>query len=109
MGSIRSFFQVTITHCDRTIRSVDVQLLRVETCGGTESTTKEKSEIQTIQIGDGDVLRQTPIPIYMVFPRLFSCPTLETPNFRIEFEVNICVVFDNYVVSENFPITLHRF
>jgi len=101
--------EVTITHCDRVIRSVDIQLLRVETCGTNESYSREMSEIQTIQIGDGDVTRQTPIPIFMVFPRLFSCPTLETPNFRIEFEVNVCVVFDNYVVSENFPISLHRF
>jgi hypothetical protein len=33
--------------------------------------------------GDGDVIRKIPIPIYMVFPRLFACPTLSTPNFKI--------------------------
>lgn len=41
------------------------------------------TEIQNIQIGDGDVPHNIPIPIYMVFPRLFTCPTLITTNFKI--------------------------
>lgn len=41
------------------------------------------TEIQNIQIGDGDVPRDVKIPIYMIFPRLFSCPTLATSNFKI--------------------------
>ena len=41
------------------------------------------SEIQNIQIADGDVCRNMPIPIYMVFPRLFTCATVEAPNFKI--------------------------
>jgi len=41
------------------------------------------SEIQTIQIGDGNVIKGLPIPIFMIFPRLFSCPTLLTTNFKI--------------------------
>lgn len=49
------------------------------------------TEIQNIQIGDGDVPHNIPIPIYMVFPRLFTCPTLITTNFKIgkllQFEI----------------------
>lgn len=41
------------------------------------------TEIQNLQIGDGDVAQNIPIPIYMVFPRLFTCPTLMTTNFKI--------------------------
>lgn len=41
------------------------------------------TEIQNIQIGDGDVPHNIEIPIYMVFPRLFTCPTLITSNFKI--------------------------
>lgn len=71
----------------------------------------------------------------MIFPRLFTCPTLSTSNFKIgnykyyfiynspleisdviyllffftEFEVNLIVVFeDDYLVTENFPIILNR-
>ena len=41
------------------------------------------TEIQNVQIGEGDVLRNMAIPIYMIFPRLFTCPTLLTTNFKI--------------------------
>lgn len=86
------------------------------------------TEIQNIQIGDGDVPHNIKIPIYMIFPRLFTCPTLITPNFKIgtyirfvcinffifffvfsEFEVNVVVVFQNdHLITNNFPITLVR-
>ena len=45
----------------------------------------------------------------MIFPPLFSCPTMRTDGFTIEFEVNLIVVFaDGYMVTENFPLTLYR-
>ena len=49
------------------------------------------------------------IPLYMIFPRLFTCPTMLTELFKVEFEVNLIVVFaDGYMVTENFPIVLYR-
>lgn len=47
------------------------------------------SEIQTIQIGEGNVCRGLPIPIFMIFPRLFSCPTVCTTNFKIGSSIYI--------------------
>lgn len=41
------------------------------------------TEIQNIQIGEGDVCRARDIPLYMVLPRLFTCPTTSTPHFKI--------------------------
>lgn len=38
------------------------------------------TEIQNIQVADGNVCPMINIPIYMIFPRLFSCPTLLTEN-----------------------------
>lgn len=68
------------------------------------------TEIQTIQIADGNILPKQQIPLYMIFPRLFSCPSLTSKNFKIEFEVSLFVIFqDDYLVTENFPITLHRY
>ena len=29
------------------------------------------------------------IPLYMIFPRLFTCPTMITPQFQVEFEVSL--------------------
>ncbi len=71
--------------------------------------TKEATEIQTIQIGEGNVCRGVVVPMYMVFPRLFACPTVSCAAYKVEYEVNLIVVFgDGYMVSETFPITLCR-
>lgn len=92
------------------IKSIELQLLRVETCGCAEGYSRDVTEIQNVQIGEGDVLRNMPIPIYMIFPRLFTCPTLLTTNFKIEFEVNLVVIFDDdRLITENFPLKLTRF
>lgn len=138
---------ILVEQCDAIIRSIELQLVRVETCGCAEGYAKDgmcvrstysrvliimllylATEIQNIQIGDGDISRNVPIPIYMIFPRLFTCPTLITTNFKIgkhevyssrqiniilssnlEFEVNVVVIFeDNHLITENFPIKLVR-
>ena len=101
--------EVVVERSSAPIRSIELQLVRVETCGCAEGFARDPTEIQNIQLADGDVCRGVPIPIYMVFPRLFTCPSLTTPNFKVEFEVNIVVIFqDDHLVTENFPITLTR-
>ncbi|XP_014219445.1 Down syndrome critical region protein 3 [Copidosoma floridanum] len=101
--------EVVIESCETVIKSVELQLVRVETCGCAEGYSRDATEIQNIQVGEGNVCTGLAIPIYMVFPRLFTCPTLSTSNFKVEFEVNLIVVFeDDYLVTENFPIILTR-
>ncbi|XP_014224137.1 Down syndrome critical region protein 3 homolog [Trichogramma pretiosum] len=101
--------EVIIESCDAIVKSIELQLVRVETCGCAEGYSKDATEIQNIQIGEGNVCTELAIPIYMIFPRLFTCPTLITSNFKVEFEVNLIVAFeDDYIVTENFPITLTR-
>jgi hypothetical protein len=61
------------------------------------------------QVADGDVTRGQTIPIYMLFPRMFTCPTTIQESSSVEFEVNIIITFeDHYTVTENFPIVLVR-
>ena len=101
--------ELVVERCGAPIRSIELQLVRVETCGCAEGYARDPTEIQNIQIGDSDVCRGVAIPIFMIFPRLFTCPTLTTANFKVEFEVNIVIVFqDDHLVTENFPITLFR-
>lgn len=91
------------------IRSIELQLVRVETVIYNGKSQTDASEVQNIQICDGDVGRDVPIPIYMVFPRLYASPTMATQYFKVEFEVNMQVVFqDGYLVAENFPIVITR-
>lgn len=101
--------EIVVEHCEVEIKSIELQLVRVETCGCAEGYARDATEIQNIQIGEGNIVRGLPIPIYMIFPRLFTCPTLSTSNFKVEFEVNIVVIFQNdHLITENFPITLIR-
>ncbi|XP_050710738.1 vacuolar protein sorting-associated protein 26C-like isoform X2 [Eriocheir sinensis] len=101
--------ELTVCECERGISSIELQLVRLETCGSSEGYSKEASEIQNIQIGEGDVCRGVSIPVYMLFPRLFTCATTIAPNFKIEFELNIVIIFDNdHLVVETFPLKLTR-
>ncbi len=101
--------EITIKKCPVDIRSIELQLVRVESCNYTEGETREATEIQNIQIAEGNVVRNVAIPIHMVFPRLFTCCTTITKLFKVEFEVNLIVLFsDNHMVTENFPLILCR-
>nr|CAD7568981.1 unnamed protein product [Timema californicum] len=75
--------ELIVDHCEIPIKSVELQLVRVETCGCAEGYAKDATEIQNIQIGEGNVPCGMAIPIYMIFPRLFTCPTLFTSNFKV--------------------------
>ena len=98
-----------IHHTEVAIKSIEIQLVRVETCGCAEGYSRDATEIQNIQIADGNVCPKVQIPIYMILPRLFTCPTLITKNFKVEFELNLVVVFqDDHLVTENFQILLNR-
>lgn len=101
--------EITITRCAVDIKSIELQLVRVESCSYMEGEAREATEIQNIQIADGNVMRGLAIPIYMVFPRLFTCSTTISKQFKVEFEVNLIILFaDNHMVTENFPIKLFR-
>lgn len=102
--------EVRVEQSDSAIKSIELQLVRVESVIPDQGLpTREATEIQTIQIGEGNISRNLIVPMYMVFPRLFSCPTVATKTFKLEWEVNLIVLFENgYMVTENFPITLFR-
>jgi hypothetical protein len=72
---------------------------------------KIASEIQTLEIADGNVAPKLPLMIFMIWPRLYTCPTVHSPNFKIEFEMNINVVLENdarTVLTHTVPILLVR-
>lgn len=114
------------------IKSVELQLVRVESCYfKNEGTIKEATEIQNLQVGDGNLCKglsnsfffiskfyfflkktffqEMKVPLFMVFPRLFSCPTVIGENFKIEFDMNVIVLFvGGHQVTENIHIHLYR-
>jgi len=101
--------ELVIKQCDVDIKSIELQLVRVESCTYMEGEAREATEIQNIQIADGNVVRGLAIPIHMVFPRLFTCSTTISKAFKVEFEVNLIILFaDSHMVTENFPIKIYR-
>ncbi|KAJ6229613.1 vacuolar protein sorting-associated protein 26c [Anaeramoeba flamelloides] len=92
------------------IKTIDVELVRTELCrSGSEKILKDLSEIQSVQIVDGNITHDLEIPIFMLFPKLFTCPTVDTKSFKVTFQINIIVQFtNNFIISENFEIDLIR-
>ena len=103
--------ELTIESTCVPIRSIELQLCRCETLvtGGVD-TTKETTEVQNIQICDGNVCADMMIPIYCVLPRMYTCPTMTTnPDFKLEFEMNVVILFtDGFVITESYPLILCR-
>lgn len=101
--------EITVVESATRIKSVELQLVRVETLSVGGATAREATEIQNLQVGDGDVCKNLSIPLFMIFPRVFTCPSVVTDTFRVEFEVNIIVVFEEgYMVTENHAVVLYR-
>ena len=102
--------EITVEEAASRITSIELQLVRVETITpvGT-APAREATEIQNLQICEGTPCLNLAIPLYMVFPRVFTCPTIITDTFKVEFEVNIIVVFEEgFSVTENHSIALYR-
>nr|XP_043614160.1 vacuolar protein sorting-associated protein 26C [Erigeron canadensis] len=75
------------------IYSIEIHLLRVESIMVGEKIATETSTVQTTQIADGDVCRNLSLPIYVMLPRLLTCPTVFAGPFSIEFKVTILITF----------------
>jgi len=100
---------IIVEESDQPVKSIELQFVRVETAKNGDNEIREATEVQNIQIADGDVMRNTKIPMYMVFPRLFTCISTSAKNWKVSFEVNLVVLFkDNQMLTENFPIKLIR-
>lgn len=73
------------------IKSIEIQLVRAETFENKTNAT----EVQNIQVADGNVVSGLEVPLYMLFPKIYSCPTFVHAFFKIEFQVNLIVIFQN--------------
>ncbi|XP_075660697.1 uncharacterized protein LOC142630572 isoform X1 [Castanea sativa] len=77
------------------IYSIDIHLLRVESILLGEKIVTETSLIQSTQIADGDVCHNMTLPIYIILPRLLTCPTILAGPFSIEFKVSVVISFQS--------------
>lgn len=99
-----------VMECDITIKSIELQFVRNEkvTLPNGEQLS-EVSEIQNLQIGDGEVLYDTEISLNMLFPRHFCCAAVETKVAKLTFDINVILVLVNgFVITENVPLNCWR-
>lgn len=100
---------MVVVEATKPIKSIDIQLIRIESIFSGDNGFKEPTEVQSLQIADGDVRKGAKIPLYMLFPRQFTCPTTFYKKFKVEFEINLSILFfDGYQLTKNFPIYLIR-
>lgn len=58
---------------------------------------------------EGNVTRNLELPIYMVFPKLYSCPSLKYEWCQLDFEIDLLVIFkDGSKLTVNIPLKLIR-
>lgn len=76
------------------IHSIDLNLLRIESIALNDRMVSETTEIQTTQVADGDVCRGLSLPIYVILPRLLTCPTFSSGTFSLEFGLSITIAFE---------------
>ncbi|KEG15622.1 hypothetical protein DQ04_00021200 [Trypanosoma grayi] len=100
---------IVVRRCSAKIVSIELQLLRVEQAAVPGASARGATEVQSIQVADGDVLRNLEIPIYMFFPRWYTCPSIKTANMRVAFDVNVILLLEgNRQLSKVVPIHLYR-
>ncbi|KAF5469168.1 hypothetical protein F2P56_013262 [Juglans regia] len=87
--------ELTVEASALPICSIDIHLLRVESVLLGEKIVTETSLIQTTQIADGDVCHNLTLPIYVILPRLLTCPTILPGPFSIEFKACIVISFQS--------------
>jgi len=67
------------------LQSLEIQLVRIETYKTTQETLHEGTEIQNIQIADGDVPIGVKLPIFMILPRYYSCTSFDVEEVSVIF------------------------
>ncbi|XP_021755731.1 Down syndrome critical region protein 3 homolog isoform X2 [Chenopodium quinoa] len=87
--------ELTVEASALPIQSIDIHLLRVESILVGDRIASETSLIQTTQIADGDISRGLTLPIYVLLPRLLTCPSVLAGPFSIEFKVSIVINFQS--------------
>jgi len=102
--------EFVVENCSVPIENICVQLMRVETCTNATGYFREVSEVGSWELADGDIPSMFPLMIFLIMPRLYTCPTIHCALFKIEFELNILVKLKNVdtPLSHTLPLLVVR-
>ena len=63
----------------------------------------------SIQVCEGDVLHGVDIPLELMMPRYFTCPSTDIAIFTLDFQVSVSIAFSNgFLLTETLDLTLVR-
>lgn len=79
--------ELTVHHSDVEIRSIELQFVRVETVVFEDGPQREATEIQNVQLTDGQPALDVGVPIWMIFPKIFTAKTLVTKTIKVPWTV----------------------
>lgn len=108
---------VKVERCAAPLKCIELTLGRVEWCtvgDHSNSIAREATDIQCTQVGDGDVVHGLELPIHLVLPRLYTCPTVDAGTWGVEFELSVVATLDTGVegtyvtASTRMPLRLAR-
>jgi hypothetical protein len=89
------------------LRAIEIELCRIEGCSTSEGqVVSETSPVQFTQIVDGDCPRGVEIPIHVVIPRLFACPSVQAPTFSVAFMLRVLCVFEPLNPGNKEPVAV---
>ncbi|GFP86248.1 protection of telomeres protein 1b [Phtheirospermum japonicum] len=87
--------ELTVESSTLPIQSIDIYLLQVESILIGEKIATESS------VADGDICRCITLPIYIILPRLLTCPTIFAGPFSVEFKLSIVITFLSDLSKKN--------
>lgn len=93
------------------IKSVDIRISRMETFRLNEQTVSDDSDVVVLQVADGDLDAGIEVPVHILIPRLYVCPSTDTPvrlpeNNMCTYEVTVVLIA--LLLSSCFPRFLCR-
>jgi hypothetical protein len=86
-----------VERCALPLKSIELTLGRVEWCtvgDHSSSIAREATDIQCTQVGEGDVVHGLELPIHLVLPRLYTCPSVDAETWGVEFELSVTATLE---------------
>ncbi len=107
-----------VERCAATLKSIELTLGRVEWCtvgDHSSSIAREATDIQCTQVAEGDAVRGLELPIHLVLPRLYTCPSVSADTWGVEFELSVTATMESdgahspyFTASSRLPLRLVR-
>lgn len=98
---------ITVVRSAAPLKAIEIELCRVEGCSTTEGQVMtETSPVQFTQVVDGDCVRGGEIPIHVVIPRLFTCPSVQASSFSIAFMLRVLCIFEPLTPGNKEPVAV---